>query len=118
MLSSHVGNIINISSIWGVTGASCEVAYSTTKGAMNAFTKALAKELGPSNIRVNAIACGVIHTEMNEWLSEEEKQDLIDEIPLMKMGTPHDVADLCLYLASEKAKYLTAQIIPLDGGMI
>ncbi|WP_058486751.1 elongation factor P 5-aminopentanone reductase [Defluviitalea phaphyphila] len=118
MIRNHRGNIINISSIWGVSGASCEVAYSASKGGVNSFTKALAKELGPSNIRVNAIACGVIDTDMNNWLNDEEKKDLLDEIPLMKMGTPKDVANLCLYLASNKSSYLTGQVINLDGGML
>lgn len=118
MIHAQIGTIINISSIWGVTGASCEVAYSATKGGMNAFTKALAKELGPSQIRVNAIACGVIDTDMNNTLSLEEKEGLIDCIPLMRMGQPKEVADLCLYLASSSASYLTGQVIVLDGGMI
>lgn len=118
MIHHKAGSIINISSIWGVTGASCEVAYSATKGGMNAFTKALAKELGPSQIRVNSIACGVIDTEMNQWLSPEEKEELIDSIPLMRLGQPKEVADLCLYLASSSASYVTGQVIVLDGGMI
>lgn len=118
MIKNHRGNIINISSIWGVTGASCEVAYSASKGGVNSFTKALAKELGHSNIRVNAIACGVIDTDMNTWLSPEEKSELLDQIPLMKMGSSQDVANLCIYLASDESKYITGQIIRLDGGMI
>ena len=118
MIRNHGGNIINISSIWGITGASCEVAYSASKGGVNSFTKALAKELAPSNIRVNAIACGLIDTDMNSWLSMEEKNELLDKIPLMKMGSSKDVANLCIYLASDKANYMTGQIISLDGGMI
>ena len=118
MIHHKAGSIINISSIWGVTGASCEVAYSATKGGMNAFTKALAKELGPSQIRVNSIACGVIDTEMNQWLSPGEKEELINSIPLMRLGQPKEVADLCLYLASSSASYITGQVIVLDGGMI
>lgn len=118
MIRNHSGSIINISSIWGINGASCEVAYSASKGGVNSFTKALAKELGPSNIRVNAIACGVIDTNMNDWLNEEEKKELLNQIPLMKMGTPKDVANLCIYLSSEQSKYITGQIITLDGGML
>jgi len=118
MISLKQGSIINISSIWGITGASCEVAYSASKGAVNAFTKALARELGPSNIRVNAIACGVIETDMNLWLNAEEKTALTDEITLMKFGKPEDVAKLALFLASDSSDFITGQIITLDGGMI
>jgi 3-oxoacyl-[acyl-carrier protein] reductase len=118
MLKQKRGSIINISSIWGNIGASCEVVYSATKGAVNSFTKALAKELGPSNIRVNAIAPGVIDTEMNAWLSEDERQSLIQEIPMMKFGTGEDVGKLAVFLASDSSKYITGQIITLDGGMI
>lgn len=118
MIRNHQGSIVNISSIWGVCGASCEVAYSASKGGVNSFTKALAKELGPSNIRVNAIACGVIDTQMNNFMNEDEKKELVDQIPLMEMGSSRDVANLCLYLCSDKAKYMTGQVITLDGGMI
>ncbi|WP_341875680.1 elongation factor P 5-aminopentanone reductase [Defluviitalea saccharophila] len=118
MIRNHHGTILNISSIWGVSGASCEVAYSASKGGVNSFTKALAKELGPSNIRVNAIACGVIDTQMNNWLDEDEKNNLLEQIPLMRMGSPRDVANLCLYLCSDRANYMTGQVITLDGGMI
>lgn len=115
MLSRHEGKIINISSVWGSFGASCEVAYSTTKGGMNAFTKALAKELAPSNIQVNAIACGCIDTEMNHCFSEDERRELSDEIPAGRFGTPKEVAELTLSLA-QGHNYLTGQIITLDGG--
>ena len=115
MLSKQQGKIINISSVWGNVGASCEVAYSASKGGMNSFTKALAKELAPSNIQVNAIACGCIDTEMNQCFSEEERQDLIDEIPAGRFGTPEEVASL-VYSLAEKHNYLTGQIITLDGG--
>lgn len=115
MVSNKSGKIINISSVWGNIGASCEVAYSATKGGMNSFTKALAKELAPSNIQVNAIACGCIDTEMNQCFSEEERQDLINEIPAGRFGTPEEVAELVYTLASEH-NYLTGQIITLDGG--
>jgi 3-oxoacyl-[acyl-carrier protein] reductase len=118
MLKQSKGSIINISSIWGNTGASCEVVYSATKGAVNSFTKALAKELGPSNIRVNAIAPGVIDTEMNAWLNEDERECLMQEIPMMKFGTGEDIGKLAVFLASDEAKYITGQIITVDGGMI
>lgn len=115
MLSKQQGKIINISSVWGNVGASCEVAYSASKGGLNSFTKALAKELAPSNIQVNAIACGCIDTEMNQCFSEEERQDLIAEIPAGRFGTPEEVSNLVYTLASEH-NYLTGQIITLDGG--
>lgn len=115
MISAKEGKIINISSVWGERGASCEVAYSATKGAMNSFTKALAKELAPSNIQVNAIACGVIHTSMNECFSSEEMDDLLEEIPAGRLGEPEEVASLCVQLCSGNS-YLTGQIISLNGG--
>ena len=115
MVSKQEGKIINISSVWGNAGASCEVAYSTTKGGINAFTKALAKELAPSNIQVNAIACGCIDTEMNHCYSEEERRELEEEIPAGRFGTPEEVAKLVLSLA-EGHNYLTGQIITIDGG--
>ena len=118
MVHQHKGCIINISSIWGNVGASCEVAYSATKGGINSFSKALGKELGPCNIRVNAIACGLIDTEMNDCLSQEEKDAFVDEIPLCRAGKPAEVADLCVYLASDQSSYLTSQVITLDGGVI
>ena len=117
MVARQSGSIINISSVWGSCGASCEVAYSASKGGMNAFTKALAKELAPSRITVNAIACGAIDTEMNQFLSEEVRDQLIDEIPACRMGTPEEVGRLALQLAG-KHSYLTGQIITLDGGWI
>lgn len=117
MLERKQGKIINISSIWGVSGASCEVAYSATKGGINAFTKALAKELAPSNIQVNAVACGAIDTEMNQFLSEDELIALIDEIPAGRLGKAEEVADLVYHLGY-KNSYLTGQIIGLDGGFI
>ena len=118
MISKQKGVIINISSIWGNVGASCEVAYSTSKSALNGFTKSLAKELAPSQIRVNAIACGWIDTDMNKSFSEEDKADFLENIPLGRFGLPSDVADTCLYLASDLSSYLTGQIITLDGGLI
>ncbi len=115
MVSKQAGKIINISSVWGNVGASCEVAYSASKGGINSFTKALAKELAPSNIQVNAIACGCIDTEMNRCFTEEERQDLANEIPAGRFGTPEEVADLA-YTLSNNNNYLTGQIISLDGG--
>ncbi len=117
MIHQKYGKIINISSAWGNVGASTEVAYSATKGGVNAFTRALAKELAPSNIQVNAIACGVIDTDMNKCFDEEERQALIDEIPACRMGTPDDVAELVSTLVNGNS-YLTGQIIGLDGGWI
>lgn len=115
MLSCHKGKIINISSIWGNVGASMEVAYSASKGAMNSFTKALAKELAPSNIQVNAIACGIIDTDMNACFSDEDLHYIIEEIPADRIGKPEEVARLCHMLA-EAPEYMTGQIITLDGG--
>lgn len=117
MVATKSGRIINISSVWGNTGASCEVAYSACKGGINAFTRALGKELAPSNIQVNAIACGMIDTDMNRCFSEEERLALIDEIPAGRMGSPTEVAELALTLA-EGTTYINGQILTLDGGWI
>lgn len=117
MVHAKSGHIINISSVWGIVGASCEVAYSACKGGINAFTRALGKELAPSNISVNAIACGVIDTDMNRCFTSEERAVLIDEIPAGRMGTPQEVAALACSLA-EGSRYLTGQVITLDGGWI
>lgn len=117
MLRRHAGKIINISSVWGCVGASMEVAYSTSKGGVNAFTKALAKELAPSNIQVNAIACGVIDTDMNRCFSEENMAALREEIPADRIGQPQEVAQLLLSIINGP-DYLTGQIISLDGGWI
>ena len=111
------GSIINISSMWGTAGASCEVAYSASKAGVHGLTKALAKELAPSNIQVNAIACGVIDTDMNSQLSEEDKIVLKNEIPASRFGTPEEVADIVLQLATSPG-YLTGQIIGVDGGFL
>ncbi len=118
MVKRQSGRIINISSVWGNVGASCEVAYSASKGGVNSFTKALAKELAPSNIQVNAIACGVIDTDMNrKHLTKEDLDELEEEIPAGRMGDPLEVADLVLRV-SESPSYLTGQVITLDGGWI
>lgn len=114
MIHNKKGCIINISSIWGITGASCEVAYSTTKAAINGFTKALAKELGPSNIRVNAIAPGIIDTQMNRNLTAEELENIKNEIPLEKIGKPKDIAKCVKWLIEDE--YTTGQIISINGG--
>lgn len=114
MLHEKSGSIINISSIWGLIGASCEMPYSVSKAGLDAMTKSLAKELGPSNIRVNSIAPGIIDTDMNAILSQDEKNDIIKEIPLAKIGSPSDIADCVIYLAN--AQYITGQIIQVNGG--
>lgn len=115
MLSKHSGKIINISSVWGNVGASCEVAYSASKGGLNAFTKALGKELAPSNIQVNAIACGCIDTAMNQCFTTEERNALEEEIPAGRFGTPEEVAAL-VYTLATGCDYMTGQILTLDGG--
>lgn len=115
MLKQGHGKIINISSVWGNVGASCEAAYSASKGGINSLTKALAKELAPSNIQVNAVAFGAIDTEMNLFLKQEERQALIDEIPAGRLASPKEAADFLLTLA-ETGTYLTGAAIPMDGG--
>ncbi len=115
MVRRRQGKIINISSVWGTVGASMEVAYSASKGGVNAFTRALAKELGPSCIQVNAIACGVIDTDMNKSLDKEDIEQLIQEIPLDRLGRAEEVAELVKLLCTGN-QYLTGQIITLDGG--
>ncbi len=115
MVRHKYGKIINISSVWGIAGASCEVAYSASKGGVNAFTKALAKELAPSNISVNAIACGVIDTQMNQCFTKQERAALEEEIPAGRFGNVREVASLALSLV-DSSSYLTGQIISLDGG--
>lgn len=115
MLKKQSGKIINISSVWGNAGASMEAAYSASKGGVNSFTKALAKELAPSHIQVNAIACGVIDTDMNRCFSKEEMEVLREEIPADRIGQPVEVAQLLISLI-HAPEYLTGQIITLDGG--
>lgn len=114
MIPEQQGCIINISSIWGETGASCEVAYSTTKAALNGMTKALAKEVGPSNIRVNAIAPGIIDTDMNKNLNFEELKQIKEQIPLNKIGKAVDIAKCVKWLVEDE--YTTGQIISINGG--
>ena len=115
MLEHKRGSIVNVSSVWGNVGASCEVAYSASKGAINSFTKALGKELAPSNIRVNAVALGAIDTEMNKFLSANEKSLLEQEIPIGRMGSVTEAANLILNIATNHP-CLTAQVITMDGG--
>lgn len=116
MIHNKSGLIINISSIWGITGASCEVAYSTSKAALNGFTKALARELGPSNIRVNAIAPGIINTDMNNYLSNEELESIKEEIPLERIGETIDISKCVEWLIEDN--YTTGQIISINGGWV
>lgn len=115
MVRRKSGQILNISSVWGTAGASCEVAYSAAKGGLNSFTRALARELAPSGITVNALACGLIDTPMNHCFSDEEIQAICEEIPAGRMGTPEEAAELIYHLA-ESPSYLTGQIITMDGG--
>lgn len=117
MISKKEGCIINISSMWGTVGASCEVAYSAAKSGIHGLTRALAKELAPSNIRVNALACGVIDTKMNSMLTPEDKRELVEEIPSGRFGTPEEVAKLAWQVANAPS-YMTGQIIGIDGGFI
>lgn len=116
MLNQGSGLIINISSIWGQTGASCEVAYSTSKAGINGFTKALAKELGPSNIRVNSIAPGMINTDMNKNIDEESMNRFKYETPLEKIGNPIDITKCIKWLAEDE--FTTGQVIGINGGYI
>lgn len=117
MIPQKKGNIINISSMWGEIGGSCEVHYSATKSAIIGFTKALAKEVGLSGIRVNCVSPGVIDTSMNEHLSQDDLNALKEEIPLYRLGTPKDVANVVSFLASDRASYITAQDIAVNGGI-
>jgi 3-oxoacyl-[acyl-carrier protein] reductase len=118
MIHEKQGKIINISSIWGVTGASCEVHYSAAKAAIIGLTKALAKELGPSGINVNCVAPGVIDTPMNAHLSEEAMNELKEETPLCRIGTPEDVANAVYFLASDDASFITGQVLGANGGFV
>ena len=115
MVRKQSGKIINVSSVWGNVGASCEVAYSATKGGVNAFTKALAKELALSGISVNAISPGLVDTPMNSHLSDDELNELFDQIPMGRAATPGEIAK-CIIKLSEMPAYVTGQIITADGG--
>lgn len=117
MIRQHSGRIVNIASIWGMAGASCESIYAASKGGLVLFTRSLAKEVGPSGITVNAIAPGPVDTDMLRGeLSTQECQDLAREIPLGRLGCPEEVASLCVYLLGESASYITGQVIAVDGG--
>ncbi len=118
MISKKSGNIINISSMWGEVGASCEVVYSASKAGIIGLTKALAKEVGQSGIRVNCIAPGVIETDMNKELDAQTISELIDEIPLKRMGTAEEIAKIALFLASDDSSYLNGITIGANGGMV
>lgn len=118
MISEKRGKIINIASIWGMVGASCEVHYSTAKAGLIGMTKALAKEVGPSNIQVNCVAPGIIDTDMMAEFSEEDRSVLRDETPLMRLGIPEDVAYVVAFLASERASFITGQVISPNGGFV
>ena len=118
MIYRKSGAIVNVSSIWGVTGASCEVAYSASKAAIIGLTKALAKELGPSGIRVNCVAPGVIDTDMNHNLTPDDIAELKDETPLCRIGTPEEAAEAILFLASEKSSFITGAVLGVNGGLV
>lgn len=118
MVSQKSGKIINVSSMWGVCGASCETVYSATKAAVIGLTKALARELAPSNIQVNCVAPGAIDTKMNNNLSEEDKAAFAEEIPMGRFGSAREIAGVVSFLAGEDSNYVTAQVITADGGLI
>ena len=117
-LRRQAGTILTVSSMWGQAGASCEAAYSATKGAVIALSKSLAKELAPSGVRVNCIAPGVIQTQMLSNLDAQALQDLAEQTPLCRLGTPEDVAQAMVFLASESASFITGQVLNLDGGFL
>lgn len=111
-------SVVNVSSIWGNVGASCEVVYSASKGGINLFTKSLAKEVAPWGIRVNGVAPGVINTEMNSWMSDEDRENLEAEIPMSRFGECDEIGKVVAFLCSNEASYVTGQIITVDGGML
>lgn len=118
MISKGSGSLVFMSSMWGLSGASCESVYSATKGGLVAFGKSLAKEVGPSGIRVNILAPGVIDTDMNKGYSVEEMMELTGKTPLCRIGLPEEVADSCFFLCSEEASFITGQVLEVDGGIM
>lgn len=118
MVSRKKGAIVTISSMWGVTGGSCEAPYSAAKAGVVGLTRALAKELGPSNIRVNCVAPGAIETEMTAFLTQEDRKALAEETPLGRMGVPEEVAEAIYFLSGEQAGFITGQVLNVDGGMV
>ena len=118
MVSQQKGVIVNVSSVWGEVGASCEVAYSATKAALIGLTKALAKEVGPSGVRVNCVTPGVIDTDMNAQLTEEDRASLADETPLGRIGSAEEVAKTILFLCGEGASFITGQVLGVSGGLV
>lgn len=118
MIAKKWGRVINISSMWGTAGASCEVHYSATKAALDGMTRALAREVGPSGITVNAVAPGVIDTDMNAALTEEDRRRLCDETPLCRIGTAREVAETVCFLAGEGAAFITGQVVGVNGGFV
>ena len=117
MISRRQGSIVNVSSMWGETGASCEVAYSAAKAAVIGFTKALAKEVGPSGVRVNCVSPGLIDTDMNAEIDEESLRGIVEETPLSRVGTAEDVARAALFLAEDGASFITGQVLGVNGGL-
>lgn len=118
MVKAHGGSIVTLSSMWGRTGGSCETAYSASKGAVISFSKALAKELGPSGVRVNCLCPGVIDTDMNQNLQPEACAALAEETPLMRLGTPEEIAAALYFLCGTDASFITGQILGVDGGIV
>jgi 3-oxoacyl-[acyl-carrier protein] reductase len=118
MISRKSGAIVNVSSVWGLVGSSCEVHYSTTKAALIGMTRALAKEVGPSSVRVNAIAPGVIMTEMNSALNEDDLSALAEETPLCRLGTPEEIAKAIYFLSSDESAFITGEVLNASGGFV
>jgi 3-oxoacyl-[acyl-carrier protein] reductase len=118
MIRAHSGVIVNIASMWGEVGASCEAAYSAAKAGVIGLTKALAKEVGPSGVRVNAVSPGVVMTDMMAGFSDEDVAALKEETPLIQLGMPEDIANAVIFLASEKARFITGQVLSVNGGMV
>jgi 3-oxoacyl-[acyl-carrier protein] reductase len=118
MIKNHTGVIINIASMWGEVGASCEVHYSAAKAGVIGLTKALAKEVGVSGIRVNAVSPGVIRTDMLNAFSENDLEELKNETPLMRLGTPEDIANAVEFLVSDRASFITGQVLSVNGGFV